>query len=829
MKKILSAILMLAMLMSLVSVCFVSSVSAETVDGTKQGINYETVLNITFDSGYKGFATSGYADGSHHKPADNGYAVLVTGKGSGPSAWFANSNDVNAGASFNDVKLLNTAGDDGAGTEEALSKHFKLEPSTTYRITFKYRYRGDSASNANIEVLAAANPYIKNNTYAKRDAQLTGSGASAAVIDGVDTRNKDTLSGTSTFTGDWKTETVIVVTQPADKLTTPYLGIRASYNTTGTVAFQIDDFKVEKAVSETYVFDYKTGDETLDASSFGSHYCMCNYGKEGGSYIDADGFHFKPSNTNAFNYDKFDWNHNGLIHDLDVNYKGKNSINVDADHLYIVTVKYKVLKANGNSGIAIALKQTADHFGNSATREVAHKYFGKAVSGYQYLTGVVDAAAISGINGMSLCLTGSSSGAEFLVESVNVTVIGKDSSDVALVKTTADPYVYDVEFVKRGSAIATPHTFVYNPTNYTNETAYNISYVDPSLTTTAIDLTCGDYVYTPNGISTGNTYLESFADAERGNVVKISTTKGAGASTSTFNFNEFKPEAGKKYFITFDAKLIENNNHNGAAMGFERLYYASAAGISQSGSKTDIAGTNTNTKMSCLTDTTLTNEWKTFGWVVDAKSETGDVANRPYLLFAVPHSGTNKGDNVSTGVFLVDNFTVVEFSNVGAASAPNDAANRMASIRGALTKDNGEYQSAGLRFKGTVDAATKASASEIGFIVAPAKAAAAYGAEWYVTDDVLSGEVSAIKRACYVKSTATDVIYSVNEDGDCDYQMILTGLSTPDGKTAYNQRFAAIMYVDDAEGNRTYYNLGETSYNEMLTAYEISGAQVPVK
>lgn len=825
-RKFTSIVLTLCLLMSLVSVMFAGTASALNVDATTVGSVYETKLNLTFDTAYGGFAATGYADASHHKPASGGSVTLVANASTGPSAWFGTSNDVNANATFEDIKLSSTADNEGTGTEEALNSHFKLEPSTTYRITFKYRYRGNSAANSKISVLASTNPYIKDNKYAKRDSLLTGSGAAAKVIDGNDTQNTDTLSGTGTFTGDWKTETIIITTQPADKLTTPYLGIRANYNTTGTVAFQIDDFKVEKMTAETIFFDYKVDGNPIAVSDITTnHYLLAGScgTKAFAPSIDAEGLHWQFNANNAPNYSTASWTHNAIVKEPDVN--GGNAFTIESGKAYIVTAKFKVTDINGNGKLTIGIGSTA----GTTTFAAGRADYTKNSTEFQYLTAVIDADSSAVHSGRNITLVARAHAgkvATVLVESVTVTVVAKDSSDVALVKTnSASPYAYDIEFVERGTEIDTPYTIVYNPTNGQNETAYNVSYVNPAVTTLRVDTDGDDYVYTPNGTATGNTYIDAYEDEERGTVVKISTSKGSGLSTSTFNFNEFKPEAGKKYYITFDAKLLENNNMKDGALGFERLYYSGASGISQSGNKTHI-NNSVNSKVTELTDITLTTEWKTYGWVLNAKEETGDTANRPYISFAVPHEGTDKGDDVSAGVFLVDNFKVVEYTTEGASTAPNNATDAMASIRGYGVAENGSYQSAGLRFRATVAADTKAAASEIGFIVAPAKAAKAAGAEWYAIDGELTAGVSALKQACYVKDSK-DIVYSDLGDKGTAYQMILKGLSTEDGKTAFNQRFVAVMYITAEDGTVEYYNLGETSYNEMLTSYGIAGMEVP--
>ncbi len=787
---------------------------------------YEDVLDLNFDNNtVGGIGASSLAT----TKTVNGVLQLGQAKNSYGALWFANSADINAGL----AKPPQHANDDTVAEEKA-KELLALEPDTTYKITFKYRFRDDANVNARVRFMAAINPHAATDHGRANYMDANSSVVKANIDPNDNTAADETFGGSNSTWHEWKEETYIFTTKSI--FAYKYLGIRIDGSGTSVVGVQLDDIKIQKVNTTTtqiYVFDYKTGDEVIDdsiptkLSPGNGHYGLCNVGTENGSYVAEDGVHFKPSNANILTYNKYDWNHNAYVFDYDVSHNGQHTITADADHLYIVTVKYQVLAVNGNSGLAIALKSPSVF----TTREFAHKYYNKTVEGSQYLTGVIDAASIPELNGGTLMLTGSAkSGAEFLIESVVVTVLEKDSADIAVVKVDdSSPYVYDIEYIKRGTEIQPKHTVVNNPTNGTDEYAYNISYVNPTLTTVRVDTDDETYAYTPNGTATGNTFIEPVEDAERGTVIQVATTKGSGASTSTINFNEFKPEAGKRYFVTFDAKLVENNGAEGSQLKFLTFYYAAAAGISKSGSKTQITDGKTNSNVTALTDNVLTEEWKNYGFVLNAKEETQTIASQEYFLFAVPHSGTNKGTDVHAGIFLVDNFKIVEYTTLGSTNAPNDAKEAMGSLRQEGTKADGSYQSAGLRFRVTVDAETKANASRIGFVVAPSKAAAAHGEGWYSADGKLSNGTSLVAKDCYNKALGTDVIYDEAEDGSCQYQIILTNLSTQSGLALYSQRFTAVLYVEDAEGNRTYYNIAETSYNEVKTIYDIRGIVLPQK
>ncbi len=815
-EKLLSIALVLCLLMSLVSVCLVGSASAATIDAATAGDKYETVLDMQFEgtTNNGGIAISNAGTNAYIK---NGYFYFV--QTSGATVWFANSNTANAGEG--EINPPSGVGSKPAASEAELAGLFKFEPETTYKISFKYSYRNNSRASRGIDLFTAADPYSNdNNNVGKRDG-LGGSTYATMIDDNQTSVTETPVDGDFNY-GEWKYETVIFTTQTANKLTAPYFGIRPSYVNNGEkIGVCFDYITIEKVVATTYVYDYKTGEDVLDVSGFAAHGNMCNYnGTTEKTHVAGDGFHFMPANNNPFGYVSYDWNHNGLIYDEDNTVNGKHYVSLTANNLYVVTAKYKAMTAGTTIGLAVL--ENSNGLGGGATWEFADAYHKNTTDDFQYLTGIVDTDAITSFAGKSLILTGRGTG-EFLVESVTVTVYPKAADDRAVVITDAlAPYSYDITWVKAGGVVGTENGNVKAIKDaYLSRTlseTYLGSYLNPTYSAVKV-LTEGDtYAFTPNGTDGDTTVVSSAEDAEKGSVIEIS----AGVtydSTATFNLNGFQPEAGKKYYISFDAKLVSNNSE-ATSISASRFYLASKAGIMMGGSKTEVPNDKKN-----LTSDVFTAEWKTMGWVYEPK--TAVDASYTYLLFAIPYSARTDADKGPSFTVLVDNFKVVEYVPTDAASAPNNAKNAASSIRGVGTKADGSYQSAGIRFKATVDAATKAAASEIGFVVAPAKAAVAYGAEWYAAEGELTAGVSALSKACYKAGTATDVVYETDKDGNCDYQMILTGLSREDGRTAYNQRFVAVMYIENAEGVREYYNLGEASYNEVKTVYDIKGYEVP--
>ncbi len=105
------------------------------------------------------------------------------------------------------------------------------------------------------------------------------------------------------------------------------------------------------------------------------------------------------------------------------------------------------------------------------------------------------------------------------------------------------------------------------------------------------------------------------------------------------------------------------------------------------------------------------------------------------------------------------------------------------------------------------------------FAVIPAASATA---DWYKFDAEGKLTSGALTAAAYVKDSK-DVIYAVDDTtGAYTYQMILTGLSKEDGKTAYGQRFSAVMYVKTGD-TYSYLDLGEASYTVVKAMYQAFG------
>ena len=158
----------------------------------------------------------------------------------------------------------------------------------------------------------------------------------------------------------------------------------------------------------------------------------------------------------------------------------------------------------------------------------------------------------------------------------------------------------------------------------------------------------------------------------------------------------------------------------------------------------------------------------------------------------------------------------VNFVEIGNLEKPN--ANFLAvSRREVGTDTDGKYQSAGIRFRSRFSASTVNAATEIGFVILPkvlldnagVKTVGAY------KDAVAAGTVPtdrSVSGVVYNAADETHVIYK-QLNGYYDYQAVLTGLTSADGKTDLTSLDMSIAaYIKDAEGNVTYLELG-TAYS----------------
>ncbi|MBO5912475.1 MAG: polysaccharide deacetylase family protein [Clostridia bacterium] len=302
-------------------------------------------------------------------------------------------------------------------------------------------------------------------------------------------------------------------------------------------------------------------------------------------------------------------------------------------------------------------------------------------------------------------------------------------------------------------------------------------------------------------------------DEEHGKVLKA-----VGSNYARLGFEDFDMKQGRKYYVYFDAKAETDNAQPVAVMGVNggstsscRYFFTGFQDPSDTGISYYIDGQNVK-----AANFKFSTEWRRYGFIIDTSNET--------LLSNITSYQSNYWTKkihflfgVSGATAYFDNIQLVEVESIPDAVPDETKLNASASIRveKQAADNNGYYQSAGLRFKGIIDNDIKEAATEIGFVVAPSSAISA-DSDWYKLENGLNDNARA--AACYLKGSK-DIIYDQGTTQTA-YQMILTGLSTQDGKTAYMRRFSAVMYVRTGK-TYTYYALGETSYKQIIATYNV--------
>ena len=312
---------------------------------------------------------------------------------------------------------------------------------------------------------------------------------------------------------------------------------------------------------------------------------------------------------------------------------------------------------------------------------------------------------------------------------------------------------------------------------------------------------------------------EDASAPERGDIIKILS----GGSRLTVNdTNVF--EAGYKYTISFDAKLDPDS-----ATATSRMYAIFAPINSLHSPRYFIMDTGSG----CTNPDVLgafkfyidgqESTWKDFAIDKNWKTYTieFDYTNESFLAAASPESTDDQMKGLSNAVSYFhfgcangwfDNLKIVKSSKVELKDN-TQVSRRQASGSGE------NYVSAGLRFKNSLPNDVVAAADEIGFVVIPSSMAVTAPDTWYKMDG--TGSASAQTVVC--KNATMNQMYE-RTASETYYQLVLTGLSTESGKTAYNRRFSAVLYVKNGD-TYTYHALGETSYNQVGAIKDVINAQ----
>ncbi len=331
-----------------------------------------------------------------------------------------------------------------------------------------------------------------------------------------------------------------------------------------------------------------------------------------------------------------------------------------------------------------------------------------------------------------------------------------------------------------------------------------------------------------NEVEEGTAHIVNSHDKKYGQVLEITKTSKARIGFTDSNIIT----AGKKYYISFDAKTTNNTNRfmwlmistTNTTKSPRFIVSDASHTYADNGTANDKGATdytiaeNGNAFKYYINDEKvhrdnfkLSGDWRKYTLVIDtsdpdllAKSNatSGEIKN---LL-----SGDAKYFYFGAENAWFDNFRMVEVSETAETISKEKAVyNTELSCREEGTSVDGEYVSAGLRFNAKLPNGIVSEADEIGFVAAPSSLAKET-AGWYK----LESEVNPVARKAIVKDDIRNYVYATEGDNTY-YQLVFTGLSTEDGKTAYNRRFSAVLYIKIGD-KYTYYPLGEASYHQAV-------------
>ncbi len=309
---------------------------------------------------------------------------------------------------------------------------------------------------------------------------------------------------------------------------------------------------------------------------------------------------------------------------------------------------------------------------------------------------------------------------------------------------------------------------------------------------------------TSNLISTGSA---SFVDeAGRGRVLKVASGRSAFKDSQVI-------KAGKKYVITFDGRSDASSAYPTIMLASETstadprtFLYNESGGCTSTTLNSylefyvgDVRYSPGDPNGEYAKGYGFGSGWQSYTIVIDYTNEDlialtntgGDAYGKLATITSYFYIG---GTNV-----YIDNLVISEEAELTSIES-TQISNRNASGSG------DSYISAGLRFKDFLPNEVAEAAEEIGFVVLPSVYASVASNTWYLPDG--AGHEYAQTVKC--KQDGSEIIYA-KDSKNSYYQVVLTGLSTESGKTAYGVSYSAVMYTR-VGSTYTYYGLSSASY-----------------
>ncbi|MBQ1183699.1 MAG: hypothetical protein IIX60_04560, partial [Clostridia bacterium] len=781
---------------------------------------------LTFDNGGLGVNryVNNFAIGTEN---GNGYCIVEDTVG---SAYFAScENSAVYRVSGGEYKTAT-----GLGTvANAHKKMFKFESGHSYEVTFKYRYDSTATEKANTALVLRLMADPAGADHVADDLLGTNSWAKDIVCSDISTPNQLGL-------GVWQEVKVTFTVKTKDE-TSGYAKIRPSssgdvsathpdeYNLTidKTGAYfgikcigqrvHIDDYNVRELVNYQVIYLETTNvshdmeqDElaTNSSGSIGSHF-MRNDNK-GATFTDSKDGHGKVL--------EFDANGSrGTFGDSNVFVRGKKYyISFDAKstdgaskYMWLIFANLANNSNNhtGSQGTPRYILSNKDG-GNNGTFSTVSNMFEFYINGQSVTKANFKISGEWQHFGMIVDFTNEALNTEFATNHTNGTGFFNEAKYFYFGISNSQ---YDN--FKITSVDAMPDAV---PTS-------DISYVSKEI---SHDMeTYGGF----NEVEEGTAHIVNSHDKKYGQVLEITKAEKARIGFTDSNIIT----AGKKYYISFDAKttnktsrymwlmvcttsttksprfIISDTTHDATpkASNPDDCKGATSISVAENGNafRYYIDGKEVHRD-----EFKLSGDWRKYTLVIDtsdpeliAKSNanSGEIKN---LL-----SGDAKYFYFGTDNAWFDNFRMVEVSEAtSTVSSKKSIYDTEVSCREESTTANGDYVSAGLRFKSKLPNGIVAEADEIGFVAAPSSLAKKT-TDWYK----LENGVNQVARTAIVKDDIRNYVYATDGDNTY-YQLVFTGLSDENGKTAYNRRFSAVMYTK--LGNEyKYYPLGEASYYQV--------------
>ena len=589
------------------------------------------------------------------------------------------------------------------------------------------------------------------------------------------------------------------------------------------VGLYVDDIVIEKVSitgesMQTFVYDFKHADGTAmtmqdyTGSASGNHDWVSNSNGKGSSITDA-GLVFNSLHA-GIDASSFGWGHKFYIKDSDFELGGK-WLTIEAGTRYKVDVKYYVNSRNDNNNCYISLVVPQGEGGgmqamtriSTAWANMDEKWhtFTSYVNGDDTITRGSVTVPLAG-----RCLGISTTYVNVTVESVTVTVM----SNSLIPEGQQQSVCADFD----GDDLVTD---IYLP----NTTSMNVGTF--SVASDPLNSGRGDVL---------NVHITYKASTTMGFAMPAATGFGMDHGNGFVDMG-YKLQAGHTYRVSYDIYIPDNGNNISSVD--PKFFMAAKGGIDVAGNKVNEfrpgfknspeAHGETGTAAQLLT-AHQEGRWATYARTIAVTEQDGkiyvegketDLATYPYLLFAmtIPRL-TNEQD------YYFDNIQITDMK-VG---------HSIRAEKSAEESGTGAYQSAGLRFRGTISDADLVGATEVGFAVMRVSDRDALSGgrnTWWYSRNNLADLTKGAKWAyAYNAEQGIDVVYN-DADGYKDFQLILTGL-TKDGVTDKNLKdtefcvYMWIRYADDAkygEYNReyTYRDLGTASYASVLAEYTAAG------